>query len=521
MSPPPDKPHSLADHALGALAAHGHGEGEFDHDHDDDFLDGESKALESVDFISMGIDIGSSSTQVVFTRLRLRGPGEPRALRGREKSREILHMSPIVVTPFRDDGSIDETRLRGTLASAFRAANLTPDDVETGAVILTGEAARRENAESIAHLVAADVGELVCAVAGDRMEAMLAARGSGAVEASRQGGMGRRVLNIDIGGATTKLALVDDGRVTETSALSIGGRLLVVDRADRVTRLDAAGALHARRAGIVLEKGSTARPADVARIAEGMADALVAALTEPETVAELFILPPLADLAGVDGIMLSGGVAEYVYGRESRDFGDLGHRLGRAIRARLDATALPWPLLPAGECIRATALGASAHTMQLSGQTLYISNHAALLPRRNLPVLRPPADFGETIDPAGIAEGISGHRRLFGLESPLTPMALAFRWSGPPDYARLRGLAEGIAAGMADVVSTGAPLFVMLEGDAALGLGGVLRDELRVPSEVLVVDGVTLRDFDYVDIGRLRLPSGTVPVTIKSLLFGS
>ena len=519
----PNSRHTVTDHAMGALAGHGHGEGEFDHDHDDDFLESGSRALESVSFVSMGLDVGSSSTQIVFTRLQMRGPGEHRALRRQTKSRETLYLSPIAVTPFLDDGSIDEVRLRGTIASAFRAAGLTPDDIETGAMILTGEAARRSNAAAIAHLVAEDVGELVCAAAGDHMEAMLAAHGSGAVEASREGA-GRRILNVDIGGATTKLAVVDDGHVTATAALAIGGRLIVVDKANRITRCDAAGVRLAQRAGVVCSRGAILEPDARARLGATMADALLAALRTrpaPADIASLFVTDPVAEYGAIDGVMISGGVGEYVYGRESRDFGDLGRSLGQSLAARIAEGALPWPLLPAGECIRATAFGASEHSLQLSGQTIYISNHAALLPRRNLPVLQPPFDFALDFDGEALAAAIAAHRAAFGLAGEAAQFALALRWRGPPDYSRLRSLAVGIAAGLPDLIAWAAPLCIMIEGDAALSLGAILRDELKVASEVLVIDGIVLRDFDFVDIGRLRLPSFTVPVTIKSLLFGA
>ena len=514
--------HSLDDHAMGALTRHEHGEGEFDHDHAEDFLDADSKALESVAFVSMGIDIGSSGTQIVFTRLEMRGPGEHRALRRQAKSRETLYLSPIVMTPFHDDGRIDETRLRGSIAAAFRAANLTPDDIETGALILTGEAAKRTNAHVIAHVIAEDVGELVCAVAGDHMEAMLAAYGSGAVEASRAGAT-RRILNIDIGGATTKLALVEDGRVIATAALAIGGRPIVVDRNDCVTRCDPMGTEHARRAGVALTKGNVAPRAALAAIAQTMADALAQALTArplPADITALFVTDAIHDLGALDGVMFSGGVGEYVYRRETRDFGDLGRLLGLSLRRRLDEGALPWPLLPAGECIRATVFGASEHSLQVSGQTIHISNHAALLPRRNLPILHPPFDFGEAIDPAALAGAIIAHRAQFDRGGSEAVFGLALRWRNAPDYGRIRALAEGIAEGMGDIIAHGGPLYIMLEGDVALSLGAILRDEMRVASALLVIDAIVLRDFDFVDIGRLRLPSYVVPVTIKSLFFG-
>ena len=217
--------------------------------------------------------------------------------------------------------------------------------------------------------------------------------------------------------------------------------------------------------------------------------------------------------------MFSGGVGEYVYGREQRDFGDMGRRLGAAMRARLDAGALQWPLLPAGECIRATALGASEYSVKLSGNTSYISAPGALLPRRNLQVLQPQFACGEVIDPDALAAAIRAHFVAFDIAEGEADVALALRWSGAPSHARLFAFAQGIARGLANTVAQKRPLYVMLDGDVAQTLGAILREELDVASEILVIDGVTLWDFDYIDLGRIRLPSRTVPVTIKSLVF--
>jgi ethanolamine utilization protein EutA len=252
-----------------------------------------------------------------------------------------------------------------------------------------------------------------------------------------------------------------------------------------------------------------------------MADALVAALLVrplPHDVARLYLTDPIADFGAIDGVMFSGGVGEYVYGREHRDFGDLGRRLGRAIRRRIAAAALPWPLLPASECIRATALGASEYSVQLSGNTSYISAPGALLPRRNLQVLQPDYGPAETIDPDEVSAAIRRHLAAFDVD-PAREVALALRWQGPPSYERLAGFAEGIRRGLADRIARRQPLFIMLDGDVAQTLGAILREELGVMSEILVIDGVALMDFDYIDLGRIRLPSNTVPVTIKSLVF--
>ncbi len=252
------------------------------------------------------------------------------------------------------------------------------------------------------------------------------------------------------------------------------------------------------------------------------ADALVAALTAeplPPDIGHLYLTDPIAALGRIDGIMFSGGVGEYIYGRETRDFGDMGRRLGRAVRRRIDAGALPWPFLPAGECIRATALGASEYTVQLSGNTSYISDPAVLLPRRNLQVLQPPFTCQETVDSGQLAAAIRAHRDAFVVGDLGNDIALALRWQGQPSYERIHAFAEGIRDGMSDLIAAGKALYIMLDGDVAQTLGSILREELKVTSEILSIDGVLLWDFDYIDLGRIRMPSYTVPVTIKSLVF--
>ena len=387
-------------------------------------------------------------------------------------------------------------------------------------MILTGEALRRENAQGIASVIASMGGDFVCATAGHHMESLLAAFGSGASRVSHD--EDKRILNIDIGGGTTKLALVEKGQVTATAAVHIGGRLQVVDAQRKISRLDPAGKFHARQAGFNWSKGDAVGPNDLDKVADGMAGTLVKALTErpmSHTVAHLYLTDPILDFGRIDGIMFSGGVGEYVYRRETRDFGDMGRRLGAAIRARVDAGALPWPLLPAGECIRATALGASEYSVQLSGNTSYITKPGELLPRRNLQVLQPSFECGDVIDGAKLAKAIQAHFTAFDLIEGEGEVALALRWTGAPSYERIAAFAEGIRHGLANTIARRVPIFIMLDGDIAQTLGAILREELLVESEILCIDGVMLRDFDYIDLGRIRMPSYTVPVTIKSLVF--
>ncbi|MGE3248271.1 MAG: ethanolamine ammonia-lyase reactivating factor EutA, partial [Beijerinckiaceae bacterium] len=432
------------------------------------------------------------------------------------KSRETLYMSPVVLTPFDANYCIDAERLKGTLARACEAAGITPDDVDTGVVIMTGAAARRGNASTIVEALAAGSGDIVAASAGDHMEAMLAAYGSGAVERSAQDMT--RILNVDIGGATTKFALVENGRVVATAAMHGGGRQIVLDAQDRILRIEPELQLFARDAGIAWEPGGVATRADVARTADALAREILAAITGCSD-GRHFVTTPLPPPGKLDGVQFSGGVGEYVYGRETRYFGDLGLPLGRALAKRIVDGELAAPVLEAGECIRATALGASQYSVQMSGSTSCITAPAKLLPRKNLQVLQPPFDFSGDIDAEALSAAIRAHRIQFDDDDPQREVAFAFRWRGSPEHGRMLAFARGVAAGLADRVAAHTNTYLLMEGDAALTLGGILRQELGLACELLVIDGIVLRDFDFVDIGRIRLPSGTVPVTVKSLLF--
>ena len=517
--------HSLADHQGGANLDHYHGEGA-DHDHYHDFegplgdVDQSLWAQDNVVLHSVGIDVGSAGTQVVFSKIHLQRISDQLSTRYVVLSRDTLYQSPIALTPYQDDTLIDASALGSIIEQAYEASGLHPDEVDTGAVILTGEALRRENAQAIAAVLAEQGGEFVCATAGHHMESMLAVYGSGAARRSYDGHS--RILNIDIGGGTSKLGLVQNGELQATAAVHVGGRLLVVDETGRITRLDPAGRAHALRAGFDWQVGSMTQPNELAKVAESMADALlriVKAQYIESDVQELLLTDPLPELGHLDGVMFSGGVGEYVYGREPRDFGDLGKRLGEAIRARVDAAALPWKLLEAGECIRATVLGASEYSVQLSGNTTFISEPGLLLPRKNLQVVPMPLALGEHIEPAQVQEALARSFLRHDLQEGAQDNAVSLRWNGSPTFERLSALAKGLLDALPQSLRSGRPLYFIVDGDIALTLGHLMKEDPRVTSEVLVIDGITLWGFDFVDLGRIRMPSMTVPVTIKSLVF--
>lgn len=518
----PTTGHTIEDHAYGDALDHEHGP-DADHDHDDfgslGLLEENPIWLQdNVMLTSVGMDIGSSGTQVIFSRLHMQRISEDLTSRYIVSNRETFYESPVCLTPYRSDTKIDDKALGEIIDAAYDAARVNPAEIDTGVVILTGEALRRENAEGIAAILAEQGGEFVCATAGHHMEAMLAAYGSGAARASYD--LGKRLLNIDIGGGTTKLAIVERGAVLATGAIHIGGRLQVTEKDGRISRLDPAGWHHAHEAGFHWALGDVVAPADLERVGDEMARTLAMALAcrpLPLEVERLYLTEPLTDFTGIEGVIVSGGVGEYVYGREARDFGDLGKRLGQAFRRELDE--LPWPLLPAAACIRATALGASEYTVQLSGNTSHITSTSRLLPRRNMQVVQPRLPPAETLDPAAIARAIRSHLHAFDFADADRDVALALRWEGQPEYRRLRAFAEGVRDGMASRLAAGKPLYVMLDGDVAMTLGRLMSEELGVANDLLIIDGMQLRDFDYIDLGKIRLPSRTVPVTIKSLIF--
>ena len=347
--------HTMAEHhGMGPGWAHEH-DGYADHDHDDFDMDGpiEENPLwlaDNVHLTSVGVDIGSSGTQVIFSRIHLRRLAEDLTSRYYVVARETLYLSPVSLTPYSSETRIDDVKLGEIIKDAYAGAGLQPSEVDTGAVILTGEALRRENAQGISKLLSEAGGEFVCAIAGHHMESMLAGYGSGAANVSLE--TGKRVLNVDIGGGTTKLAVLEGGKVLATAAFHVGGRLQVVDKDFKIVRLDPAGKTHAKRAGFEWKLGDTVTSEQLDKVADVMADTLLAALTaRPMThdVEHLYLTDPIMDFGDLGGMMFSGGVAEYVYAREERDFGDMGKpsRAGDPPQGRR-RRACRWPLVDAG-----------------------------------------------------------------------------------------------------------------------------------------------------------------------------
>ena len=476
--------------------------------------------LDTVNLTSVGIDIGTATSQIIFSRLVLRRLGRELSSRFVVTERRTLHLSPVYFTPYtKDRQHIDHQSLGRLVDACYQEAGITPEQVDTGAIILTGEAIRRDNARALADIFAAQRGNFVCASAGHNFEALLSAHGSGtvALSAERQ----CRVLNIDIGGGTTKLAVAEKGRVLSTAAFHVGGRLLAFDTTRAISVIEPGGEYLARQVGFHWQIGDRVSRTQIENLTDYMARAVLS-LAQAEKVSpeleRLWLTAPLSGTKHYDAIVFSGGVSEYVYGKETRSFADLGAPLGKALQGLINNGALPWPLAPARECIRATVMGASQHTVQVSGNTIYRSN-GGLLPRKNLQVLRPSVDLSETIDSSALARAIAGHFQVFDLTEGEAEVALVFRWDGPPTATRIAAFCRGLMEGLSATVQNRRPVYLVFDRDLAGLVGNILKADFELKNDVLAIDGVTLHDFDFIDLGKALEPSGTVPVTIKSLVF--
>ncbi|MDP2623778.1 MAG: ethanolamine ammonia-lyase reactivating factor EutA, partial [Actinomycetota bacterium] len=209
--------------------------------------------FDNVELTTVGVDVGSSTSHLLFARLHLQRLSNSLSSRFAVVKREVLHRSPILLTPYRQDGLIDTAALQRFFEQAYADAGLATEAIDTGAVILTGTALERANARGVAELFAAEGGKFVCASAGHNLEAILAAHGSGAAALSHR--RGDRLLHVDVGGGTSKLSLIQDGDVQETAAIGVGGRLVAFDVEGRVNRIEHVASTIAEKLGIRLALG--------------------------------------------------------------------------------------------------------------------------------------------------------------------------------------------------------------------------------------------------------------------------
>jgi len=494
----------------------------YDHDHPDNFIIKEDEivtdieGLEMFSLKSVGIDIGSSTSHLIFSHITLRREGASLSGKFKVTNREVLYRSPIMLTPYLSATKIDTDKVNEFIHEAYRDAGLSPEDIDTGAVIITGEALKKDNAQPIVENFAKYSGKFICAAAGHNHEALLAAYGCGAVDLSKS--EHKTVLNVDMGGGTTKFSLIEDGVVTQTAAINVGARLIAFDENDKITRIEDAGRTMMRELGYKVALGQKITEKMKEDFGAYMAKILFELIEKGPTLpmaTQLMVTPPFVNYKGlkqVQHIVFSGGVSEHVYDHDPTAYGDIGPVVGRNMRELLKSLSKGVVREPV-EGIRATVIGAGEYTIQASGITSYVSNDQAL-PVHGLKVIQATIRDGESV-----SDALKQSLRKFDLPRFTSGLALSLTVNGVPDYQSVKRIAEGVAQVLKDADDPKCPLYLTLDLDIAKSLGGILKDEFKVARDIIAVDGIEVGDLDYIDIGECLGITEVIPVTVKSLMF--
>jgi len=473
------------------------------------FTSAERALVESdiIEVLTLGLDIGSATSHVSISRLTM--------VRGHNRytvsSTEVVYQSPVMKTPFGGDGRafIIRTELESMIDDSLRKAKVDRDDIESGVVILTGNALRRQNARQIADLLASFSGKFISISAGDRLESTMAAYGSGTVQES----MGGDCLNVDIGGGTTKITRCVDGQVTELTAIEVGGRILQFTAEGHVGHAEPNLGLYTANNQLP-EYGSELSDGELDEIIDRMADTVLAAVQGID-LGDAQRLESITKFPTSGTVILSGGVSQWITDIESSvECDDLGQRL--ALKTRDTLQNAGYTIKVADDPIRATVLGASQQRMQVSGNTVFISDER-LLPIRNAPVSLvtvPAEDFDQDMITRLVKDSVS--KALFNGDHGLR--VLGIDWLGSLTYSRADAFCQGVIEGLRGLNT---PVTLLFKQDIAGLIGIHFVEELGYQKPVICLDGLDQVDFDFVDIGEVINQTGLVPVVAKSILFNS
>ena len=441
---------------------------------------------------SVGLDVGTTSTQMIVSELAIENRASHFAVPEMEiADRKILYKSPVYFTPLLDESHVDGGAIREIVEKEYRSAGITRETVDTGAIIITGETSRKENARTVLDALADFAGDFVVATAGPDLESVLAAKGAGAVEFSER--TGKTVLHMDIGGGTSNLALIREGKIVGTGCLNVGGRLLKFDEKGVITYVSPV------LAGICdLKVGNTASQEQINSVAETLAQALemAAGLREPTHLLRRLLTAEVGTAwtppAEKTVCSFSGGVADCIEREHPPlEFGDMGPALGQAIRQSRLCTG---EYVLGSETIRATVIGAGCHSAQLSGSTVFHQN--VQFPLKNVPVVN-------------ILDIRSIRTELLKQEGPAV---LAMPGLRSPAYREIIAMAEQIIA------QTGEEILLCLEQDMAKALGQALAVRLPPDARILCIDRVKVGEGSYLDIGAPI--AHALPVVVKTLVLG-
>jgi ethanolamine utilization protein EutA (predicted chaperonin) len=475
---------------------------------------------QTVRLTTVGIDIGSSTSQMSVSLIELERVDN----RYVTTRRELLYESDILLTPYADTETIDTAALGDFFQEQYAKAGVSHDEVDTGAIILTGLALAKHNSRNIADLFAAQAGKFVAVSAGDAIESTLACRGAGIEGLSRS--TGRPVVHIDMGGGTTKYSYVAGGDIDRVAAVDIGARLVLAadSTGRRVLRIEEPAAFLLADAGIEVSVGDVLADDVLEVLVDRMAEQVLAhAGLAPGTAADTRLLRTAPLFAGSQRpgasslVTFSGGVSEYIYDRQADSFGDLGRPLAAAMLRALRQRGLRATDVPRG--IRATVLGASQYSLQLTGNTVFASSQS-MVPLRNVPVVKPRVDLDrEELDAGQLTDAIS-RALATRQDDDDAVVAIALSWRGSATYQRIDALSRAVlAAAGTPGGRPAAPVVLVCDADIAGLLGQHISDLGDGGAPVLALDSIEVSEFDFLDVGAFVPGTGALPVVVKSLLF--
>lgn len=466
---------------------------------------------------SIGIDLGTTTSQVIFSELEIINTAGPTSVPHYEFSRrDIVYVSPVIFTPFVPDGQVDVPVLETFIRQQYERAGLTISQVESGAIIITGETSKVRNARDTVMSLAAGLGDFVVATAGPHLESVIAGRGSGAGAYSEQNAA--RVLNIDVGGGTSNYVVFEGGRVIDTACLNVGGHLIQTDANGRVSVIHQPAALILRELFGANRTAAQLSIQDLQQVAERMAALIIEVMLAKSSplAQQLLMTDVLGEAYRFDAVMISGGVGECMLHPSCETpfrFGDIGPLLAKALARQLAAGG--FPVRAPDQTLRATVIGAGAHTLTLSGSTVWNKYQGA--PLRNLPVLHPRLRWRE-FRPGALNKAWQEAVKVHDLDGVGDVYALAMPDDIPVTCQTVWQAALELQSFARAQPGSTHPLVAVTSQDLGKALGMELF-RLVPGRALLIIDEVHTRAGDYLDIGKSAFNGGTIPVTVKSLAF--
>ena len=471
--------------------------------------------INEIEILSVGVDVGSSTSHLVFSNLFLKKDEGSETRRFKIQERNIVYEGRIIHTPLLDDKTIDINRLTDFLKSEYKRAGIDPGDIQTGAVIVTGESARKKNARQIAKALSNDAGKFVAATAGPNFESIIAAMGSGA--AARSKNRHNTILSCDIGGGTSNIAIIKNGRTLSTSCISVGGRLLGVSSRGKIWRIDPPARIVMQHLGLNYNIGDRISKADSKRIAAMFGKILFEVITGPaksRLARQLMLTDDLQFPGRIDEYSFSGGVAELMYGGLNH-YDDIGKILADQMNSL--TTGLTAAVVEPANKIRATVIGAGAYSLSISGSSCFMDDQI-VFPIRNVPVIRVDVEQSN-LSFEHIVSRINAAFRQYDRIEGEDVVALYFKDPVRASYPQLELFARSIEAAHADSIKNGIPIILIFGTDIACGVGNVIRRETELKTNLLTLDELVLKEGDWVDIGEPLAAGQVFPVTVKSLVF--